>query len=190
MANSSNIGDRGKSLEDEFFRKENDKAVQRLRELQQQTDAREAFSKVAGISNPAIIDRLIALGIRPEIVSALAIVPLVQVAWADGSLDDKERKAVMDRAEKSGITPGSVHYDLLRSWLDTKPEPRLFTAWTEMVRGIAEQMGPEELATLKTGLIERAQAVARASGGFLGVGSVSAAEQATIDRLGAAFEKS
>lgn len=191
MADSSHIlGDRGKSLEDEFFRKENDKAVQRLRELQQRTDAREALSKVVGISNPAIIDRLIALGIRPEIVSALAIVPLVEVAWADGSLDAKERQAVLARAEKSGVAPGSADHDLLRTWLDTKPEPRLLTAWTEMVRGLAEQMPAQELASLKNGLIERAQAVARASGGILGVGAVSSAEQAAIDRLEAAFKKS
>jgi hypothetical protein len=48
-------------------------------------------------------------------------------------------------------------------------------------------MAPEELASLKAGLIERAKAVARASGGYLGMGAVSIAEQNAIDRLESAF---
>jgi hypothetical protein len=56
-----------------------------------------------------------------------------------------------------------------------------------MVRGLSERMSPQELASLKAGLIERAKAVARASGGFLGVGAVSAAEQDVVDRLESAF---
>jgi hypothetical protein len=181
------LGDRGKSLEDAFFRKENERAIERLREMQQRTSSREALAKVIGITNEAIIDRLIALGIRPEIVSALAIVPLVEVAWADGSLDAKERQAVLDRAEKSGIAAGTTDHDLLRSWLDKKPEPRLLTAWTEMVRGLSESMPPQELASLKAGLIERAKAIARASGGLLGMGAISRTEQDAIDRLETAF---
>ena len=181
------LGDRGKSLEDAFFRKENERAIERLREMQQRTTSREALAKVIGITNEEIIDRLVALGIRPEIVTALAIVPLVEVAWADGTLDAKERQAVLDRAEKSGIAPGTTDHDLLRSWLDKKPEPRLLTAWTEMVRGLSERMPPQELASLKAGLMERAKAVARASGGFLGMGAISTAEQDAIDRLETAF---
>jgi hypothetical protein len=181
------LGDRGKSLEDAFFRKENERAIERLREMQQRATSREALAKLIGITNEAIIDRLVALGIRPEIVSALAIVPLVEVAWADGSLDAKERQAVLDRAEKSGIVPGTADHDLLRSWLDKKPDPRLLTAWTEMIHGLSEHMPPQELASLKAGLVERAKAVARASGGFLGMGAISIAEQNAIDRLESAF---
>jgi hypothetical protein len=181
------LGDRGKSLEDEFFRKENERAIARLRELKERSSSRETLAKAIGITNEAIIDRLIQLGIRPEIVSALAIVPLVEVAWADGSLDAKERQAVLERAEKSGIASGSADHDLLRSWLEKKPEPRLRAAWAEMVRGLSERMSPQEVAALKAGLLERAKGVARASGGFLGVGSVSAAEQDAIDRLESAF---
>ena len=109
------LGDRGKSLEDEFFRKENARAIERLRELKERTTSRETLAKAIGITNEKIIDRLIELGIRPEIVSALAIVPLVEVAWADGSLDAKERQAVLERAEKSGIAPGTADHDLLHT---------------------------------------------------------------------------
>jgi hypothetical protein len=180
-------GDRVRSLEDEFFRKEDERAIQRLREMREKEATREALGKAAGLTDQAVLDRLMALGVRPEIASALAVVPLLEVAWADGSLDAKERQIVLDRAEKVGIASGSAAHDLLRGWLERKPEPALLTAWTEMVRGLTQRMDPREAAALRSQLVERAQAVARASGGFLGVGSVSAAERDMIDRLEAAF---
>jgi len=118
------------------------------------------------------------------------VVPLVEVAWADGMLDAKEKQAILERAEKSGITAGSIEHDLLRSWLDHKPEPKLLTAWTHMVQGMCEQLTSEQMTTLRTGLVERARAIAKASGGFLGVGSVSTAEEDMIRQLESAFRSS
>lgn len=48
-------------------------------------------------------------------------------------------------------------------------------------------MTPEQIKALRTGLIERAQAIASASGGLLGMGKVSAAEADMIQRLESAF---
>ncbi len=61
--------------------------MNRLRELKQKEITREALAKASGISNQVILDKLLDLDIRPEIVGALAIIPLVEVAWADGSID-------------------------------------------------------------------------------------------------------
>jgi hypothetical protein len=181
------LGDRVRTLEDEFFRKEDEQLMQRLRELKQKEASREALSKASGITSPAILDALLSLGIRPEIVGALSVVPLVEVAWADGTLDAKEKQAILDRAEKAGTAPGSVDHELLRSWLEHKPDPKLLTAWTHMVQGLCEQLGPQQVAALRTGLIDRARGVAKASGGFLGRGSVSTAEEEMITQLESAF---
>jgi hypothetical protein len=180
-------GERVRSLEDEFFRKEDQRAIERLREMKDKAVTRDALGKAAGITDEAVLDRLIALGVRPEVASALAIVPLIEVAWADGSLDAKERQLVLERAEQVGIAAGSAAHDLLRGWLERKPEAALLTAWMEMVRGLTERMGPQEIASLRSQLVERAQAIARASGGFMGVGATSAAERDMIERLGSAF---
>jgi hypothetical protein len=184
------LGDRVRSLEDEFFRREDQRLMERLRELKQKETSREALSRASGITNPAILDKLLDLDIRPEIVGALAVIPLAEVAWADGTLDAKERRAILDRAETSGIPPGSTGHDLLQSWLERKPEPKLLTSWIHMVQGICEQMTAEQVAALRAGLVERTRAVARASGGIFGVGSVSAAEEEMIKRLESAFRSS
>jgi hypothetical protein len=183
------LGDRGRALEDEFFRKEDQRLMTRLRELRDRTASREALAKASGIKNEAVLDKLLELGVRPETVAALALVPLAEVAWADGSLDERERRLVLERAEKSGIAPGSSDYALLESWLERRPEPKLLSAWTQMVRGLREHLTPEQVEALRAGLIERAQAIAGASGGFLGVGKVSGAEADMIRQLESAFRK-
>jgi hypothetical protein len=181
------LGDRIRSLEDEFFRQEDQRALARLREISERAATREALMRVSGIKNEATIERLIALGVGPEVVGALAIIPVIEVAWADGSLDTRERDAVLARAATAGITPGTPEHDLLKGWIERRPEPNLLTAWIHMVEGLAGEMTGAQMEEFRRGVLERARAVARASGGFLGVGAVSAAEQDMIDRLASAF---
>ena len=182
--------DRGRGLEDEFFRREDQRMIEQRRRLKASETARGALANASGITSPAVLDRLTELGIRAETVAALSIVPLVEVAWADGSLDATERRAVLDRARASGFAPGSIEHAMLEAWLDRQPTPKLLTAWTHLVQGMCERLGPEEVARLKSGLLDRARAVARASGGMLGVGSkVSAAEAAVLVQLEAAFAR-
>ncbi len=182
------LKDRGRDLEDEFFHREDQRLIERLNELKAVETTREALAKTTGITKPAVLDRLMALGIRAETVTALFMVPLVEVAWADGTLDAKERRAILDRAGDSGVTRESTEYALLEAWLDRRPDSKLITAWTHLVQGMCEQLGPDGAARLKTGLLERVRAVAGASGGVFGIGSkVSNIEAAVLAQLEAAF---
>jgi hypothetical protein len=182
------LRDRGKSLEDEFFRREDQRLMQRLKDLRAAETSREALSKASGITNPTVLDTLMALGIRSETLAALMIVPLVEVAWADGTLDTRERRAIMQGA---GLTAGSPESAMLDAWLDRRPDPKLLTAWTHLVQGMCEQFDAAAVGRLKTGLLERARAVAAASGGLFGVGSkVSQAEAEMLKTLEAAFPPS
>jgi hypothetical protein len=179
------LRDRGRGLEDEFFRREDQRLMERLKQLKAAETTREALAEASGITRPAVLDTLMELGIRAETLAALSIVPLVEVAWADGVLDAKERRTVVDRA---GVARESTEGALLEAWLDRRPDPKLLTAWTHLVRGLCEQLDSDGVARLKTGLLERAGAVAAASGGLFGVGSkVSRSEAAMLARLEAAF---
>jgi hypothetical protein len=184
------LGDRVKTLEDEFFRREDERLVQRLRELKEKENSREALTRASGITNTAVLDSLLGLGVRPEIMGALSLVPLAEVAWADGALDPKEKQTIIQHAEAAGVKPGSTAHDLLESWLERRPEAKLLTAWIRMVEGLAEQMTPEQAAALRAELLDRARSVARASGGILGMGSVSTAEADMLRQLEAAFRTS
>jgi len=184
------LGERGKSLEDEFFRRQDQQLVQKLQELQALDVSREALARASGIRNEEVLRKLVDLGVHAETVAALSIVPLVEVAWADGSLDAREKAAVLQGAAAAGLTAGTPASEILQRWLESRPEPRLLTAWTHMVQGLIETMSPAEGAALQAGLLDRARAVAAASGGFLGLGSkVSAAEERMLRDLTAAFTR-
>jgi len=183
------LRDRGKSLEDAFFRREDQKLLARLQELRKAELNREELAKATGISKPEVLDRLLGLGIQTETLAALSIVPLVEVAWADGQLDAKERHAVLEHAGDAGIAKGSAAYGLLEAWLQHRPSQQLLDAWRDLVRAIREQIGAEEAERLKAEIVERARRVARASGGVLGLGSkVSSAEAAMLASLERPFE--
>jgi hypothetical protein len=179
------LRDRGKSLEDEFFYREDKRLLERLKELKAAEATREALAKASGITKPAILEELLELGIRAETVAALSVVPLVEVAWADGRLDAKERRAIVDRAGVGRDSPAGA---LLEAWLDRRPDPKLFSAWTHLVQGICEQLDAASAARLKSGLLEGAAAVAAASGSVFTVGpKVSRSEAEVMARLEAAF---
>jgi hypothetical protein len=178
------LRERGKSLEDEFFRREDAKLVARLQEMRKAEVTRGELAKATGITKPEVLDRLMGLGIQVETLAALSIVPLVEVAWADGSLDAKERAAVLAHATEGGMTKGSPAYALLEAWLQHRPTPKLHEAWKQLVIAIRDQIGPEEASRLRGEILERARSVARASGGVLGMGSkVSSAEAAVLAEL-------
>jgi len=184
---SDSLNERGRSLEEEFFRRDDERLLQKLREKQAAESARDALSKATGITNPSVLDRLIALEVRPEMATALMIVPLVEVAWADGTLDAKERELVMAQARTSNLAEGSPELALLESWLKQRPGPKLLAAWTLTIQGLVQKMEPDEIARLKSGLLDRARNVAKASGGVLGIGKVSSQEEAMLTKLGSAF---
>ncbi len=182
--------DFGSSLEDEFFRREDQRLVARLRELRDTETARETLSQATGIRDDVVLDRLLALRIQPEVIAALRIVPLVEVAWADGSLDEKEREAVLSGAREAGIAADSAAYTLLEAWLKRRPEPYLLAAWTTLVQGMSASLPEPEVRNLEASLLERARRVAGASGGVFGLGSkVSKQEAAVLEKLAKAFER-
>jgi hypothetical protein len=179
------LRDRGRSLEEEFFRRQDAHLLARRQELQAAAATREALARASGISEPTVLDKLTALGIKAETVAALSFVPLLEVAWADGTLDSKERAAVLARAHEAGLAPGSFAHGLLEAWLDHRPDPALVGAWTHFVRGLRAQLSPAETAAMKSVLLDRARTVATASGGLFS--KISSAEAAVLDRLEGAF---
>lgn len=182
--------ERGRKAEEEFFHREDQRLIERLRALKAKETARDSLSKASGITNAAVLDKLLMLEIPSETVAALSVVPLVEVAWADGSLDAKERAAVLAHVADAGFAPGSAEHVLLEAWLQKRPDPKLLVAWTHLVEGMCEKLSPDEMGRMKSTLLERARSVARASGGTLGLGSkVSKTEAAMLSNLESAFHR-
>jgi len=110
---------RGEGLEEEqFFARRDAQLVEELKERQRAEDARDSLASALAIDRSSVPDELIALGLDPGEIAALPLVPLVVVGWADGQLDDKERRAILGAAGQDGIDAESVAYQLLERWLE------------------------------------------------------------------------
>ncbi len=182
------LGSLSRVLEDRFFVEHDRVLIEKLRELKKLEETRQALSAASGITNEKVLQRLVELDVHPEILASLAVVPLVEVAWADGRVEGAERQAIMRAAGEAGLAKGSPDFELLDRWLALRPEPKLLEAWEHYTRGLCELLGEEERQALRAALVERARRVAEAAGGFLGLTSrISHAEQKMLDRLDEAF---
>jgi hypothetical protein len=134
-----------------------------------------------------LLQDLVDLGIRATTMAALGLVPLVQVAWADGKMDDKERAVLLKAASSSGVETGSDSFALLENWLVDRPGPEMMAAWTDYVSALSAGCSEGSRESLRAVTVGRARSVAEAAGGLLGIGSIARSEQHVLDQLEDAF---
>jgi hypothetical protein len=182
------IEQRGRVLEDAFFARQDEVLIERLREADRAATDRQALAAASGISDATVLDHLLALGIGAQAFAALALVPLVLVAWADGTLDAGERDAVRAAAREAGLSGRPEAMALLDAWLSRPPPLSLQEAWHDYAHAIAATAPAATRVALAEQTVERARRVAAAAGGFFGLGNrVSAAEERVLTELRAAF---
>ncbi|WP_424139719.1 hypothetical protein [Roseomonas chloroacetimidivorans] len=177
-----------RALEDAFFAQEQGGLLRHGDPTNVHDMRPQALSAASGITDPALLARLVAAGIDGDTLTCLSLVPLVAVAWADGALDSKERAALLNAAGNSGIERHGAAFHLLESWLAHPPPPQLIEAWSHYVRDRAAVMERDASRALRLHLLGRARHVAEAAGELLGHAQrVSPAEQAMLERLERAF---
>jgi hypothetical protein len=188
MVDSYSLNKDAKAMEDAFFAEQNRKLLEQLQEKARTAERREVLKQALEVDDEALLDRLIELDMNIESVVAFGLVPLVEVAWADGEIQNAERKAILDALAAKGAEPGGIAYRLVENWLSSKPEPELLATWRQYAAAIGEALDPERRDALKRAVLDHTRAVAEAAGGFLGLGSkISDAEQAVLDELEWAF---
>ena len=185
---SESLDQSRRALEEAFFAEHNEKLRQRLIEADRLNSRKAALSAASGITDEAVLARIMALDIGPEALVALSLVPLLLVAWADGALDEDERAAILKAAEEAKIGRAGPAHELLAGWLQRPPPAALFETWSGYIHAVTARLDGPQRAELRTHLLGTVRAVAEASGGFLGLGrKVSSAEAAMLARLEGAF---
>jgi len=183
------LADVGRTLSNSFCEGLDRSAIQKaIEERTRSLDPKQAIKAIWGVSDEAVIEKLADLGLEVETVAAICLTPLVEVAWADDKVDDKERSAVLEAATQYGLSQGDVSYLLLEGRLRERPGQLLFETWKDYVGLLAESFDQNTMSTLRSELMNRARQVAEASGGILGLGSkVSKHEQQVLEKLEKAF---
>ena len=172
------------ALESQFFPDEGARQVELV-----PASTKDQLRKVSGMTDDAVLDQLVALGLTAKTIAALSLVPLIQVAWADGKIQDNERTAILQGAHGKGLEKGTAGYELLQTWLQTRPSIELVEVWEAYIKALASQLNDEQNRLLRNQIVGFAKMVAGAAGGFLGIGRVSSEEEKVLERIEAAFHR-
>jgi tellurite resistance protein len=176
-----------KALEDRFFFEQNKILSEQYTRLKQEKECVEALSKVSGITDQSVLKELVAHKIRPETLAALSLIPIIEVAWADGTIDPKEEKAILEGLSAHGLGDDST---LVQEWLHTKPDAKFTDAWKAYIRGLSKEISVATMLTLENDILQHANNVAEASGRFLGLfNPVSDAERAVLTNIETFFKE-
>ncbi len=185
---SDALYDRGKALEGAFFQQKDHELLKKMRAEFETEEKRVALSKSSGITDDGLLNQLIELEIDPTSFASFALLPLIQVAWADGKMQSAERDAILNSAEQSGVSKESAAFEILESRLEESPGDDLYDAWKVYASSLKESLDPAQASNLQNKILGRAREVAEAAGGFLGFGNkVSDEEAAVLEKLAAAF---
>ena len=177
-----------RAREEAWIRSQEQERLERQRRKEMEAFRRRELMQALGEGNPALAERLQAFGIDAETLSTVHIVPLVEVAWADGTVTVRERQQVEEIARMRGIRPGTPAHAHVVSWLAEPVPAGLFEASLSALRATLANRPVDEAAALRRDVEWNCRRVAAASGGFLGLGTrVSGDEEKVIAALRSAL---
>ena len=140
-----------------------------------------------------IREALVSLGVDAAHWRVVVLLPLVQVAWADDTIQDGERRTILKIAAESGLVDDTTA-PILERWLSTQPSEselhlgrQVLVALAHRQRGLGQELTPESISEIEALCVE----VARSAGGlFGGAFSMSAEERIAIASITADFNAS
>jgi len=179
---------RGRALEEAFFNRYNEELLAKLRAKEAAAQKKRGLAAKTGISDEKVLDDLLAAGVEPETLAALALAPLVLLAWRDGVMTPRERGSILHAAKVEKLEPSTTAYQLLEKWLDNRPGEELVAAWKGYVQALRQNLAPSAYSAVRKDIIERTRKVARAAGGFLGFAKVTPEEKEILARIEAILE--
>lgn len=175
---------RRKSIEEAYFRKRDAQLVDKLKGVFQQKIEKESLRQKTGITDERVLDNLVALDLSGELMGAFTMLPLLEIAWADGQVDEREVRAVLAAAEQRGVAPGSPAHGMLEEALKNRVRSDARKAWYMYAAELCKVLSPEDLAAFRKDLLDSAMQVAQASGGLLNVAfTVSPNEKKVLEAI-------
>jgi hypothetical protein len=181
--------ERGRALEEDYFRRKEQELIAKMRERAAAETERQRIGQTTGVADAQILQDLQDLGYTADTVTLLHLVPLVQMAWAEGHVSMRERDLIIEAARARGIESGSAADRQLAGWLATRPSEELFNTTMRAIAAMLESRPEEEREASEKDLLSYLTSIATASGGVLGWGAVSDEERSVLTRITQELEK-
>ena len=190
MTDRDAFAERGRSLEEEYFHRKEKEVIEKMRVRAASEEQRRRLGEHAGVADEEVLRDLQELGYTPETVMLLHLVPLIQTAWAEGGVSQKERDLIVKAARSRGIAAGSPADQQLELWLAKRPSDELFEKTLRAIRTILQAQSPEAREAGEKDLLSLATAIAAASGGIVGFRAVSDEERQILAHISDELKKS
>lgn len=133
-----------------------------------------------------LIAKLQRLGLDAESFRAVALLPLIQVAWADARIQPQERKAILLIAKGHDLLVGRAE-EVVQQWLAQRPNDEHFALGREVLATLAhrkEGLGADMPESVTDTVVELCSVVAESAGGLFGMmWTTSAAERKAIRQI-------
>lgn len=189
MSDKDAFKERGRALEEEYFHRKERELIEKMRAKARAEAAQQELGSHTGVADPQILADLHELGYTSETISLLHLVPLVQMAWAEGHVSIRERDLIIEAARARGIETDSAADTQLKGWLTTRPSDELFTTTLRAIAAMFASRPDSEREAGEKDLLSYLTSIASASGGVLGFGAVSDSERAVLERVTAELQQ-
>lgn len=175
--------ERQRGLENEYFHKKERELIEKMRAKVAREEDLQHMQEATGVADQEVLEALQDLGYTSDTIRLLSIVPLLQIAWAEGGVTDDERKMILEIANSRGITEGAQAYQQLMRWLETEPPQEFFDNTLRAVSYMIEALPPDQRQSSRQNLVEYCTQIAEVSGGILGFRKISDEERMLIARI-------
>lgn len=187
--NKDAFATRRRGHEEPHFQRLERELVEKLRRRAEEDRHLRRLAEYTGIADQDILNDLRTLGYTPETLMLLHLAPLVQVAWADGDVSERERELIIETARLRGIDQDSAAGRQLEEWLTWRPSNEAFDTALRVIVVMLQGHPTAERETVERNLLSYCAAIAEASGGILGIGKVSAGERQLLARIASELER-
>lgn len=174
--------------EEEYFQREDAEKKAKIRRQRQlealQQQERAEIARTLETSEE-IAEEAMELGFDAETARVLPLVPMIQIAWADGKVTRAENAEVEAKAAQFGVHPDTAAHDFLELLLDEEPSDLFFERVNQVIHHIVDE---DPGGDIRSNVLDWSKAVAEASGGFFGMANpISKAERKILDEFAELF---
>jgi hypothetical protein len=167
------------SEEEKYFAAVEADARRKLRESLED-NARDLETGAAlGTDDAALAAQIRKLGFDGENAKVFDLLPLVHVAWADGTIQRGERAAILKVLRARGIEPGTDPFRTIEALLEERPPESFMKQSMALLKAVVASRGGKA-----DEIVDLCIQVAAASGGLLGLGNrIDETEKQLIARI-------
>ena len=174
---------RERALENEYFYRKDRELIERLHEKGRKEAERRTLEEELQTHDPVFLQQLQAAGFSPDNLLLLHLIPLVEVAWSEGDVTARERELILALAARRGFDSGSVAYQQLVGWLDSRPEPGFFETTYEAIRKLLALQDDTSRQATREDLVAWCTKIAEATGGILRMAPISRDERDCLRQI-------